>query len=74
MAIEWIELQKDVTSTYATHVDSQAAVLAIANRKTTNPLATQIREKLIVLKKTNKIDLHWVKVMQAFEEMRELTI
>lgn len=61
MATEWIELQKDVTSSYAIHVDSQAALLAIANRKTTNPLAIQIRKKLIFLKKTRKIDLHWVK-------------
>ena len=44
MATEWIELQKDVTSSYAIHVDSQAALLAIANRKTTNPLAIQIRK------------------------------
>ena len=61
MAAEWIELQKDETSTYAIHVDSQAALLVTADRRTTHPLAVQIREKIITLKKTTKIDLHWVK-------------
>ena len=61
MAVEWIESQKEVTSTYCIHVDSQAALLATANRRTTHPLAAQIRGKLIRLQKTTKIDLHWVK-------------
>ena len=61
IATEWIEQQKKVTSSYAIHVDSKAALFATANRKTTHPLAVQIREKIITLKKSNTITLHWVK-------------
>ncbi|PSN40185.1 hypothetical protein C0J52_12898 [Blattella germanica] len=40
MAVDWI--QNHQTSTYAIHVDSRAALAAVANRKTTHPLATDV--------------------------------
>jgi ribonuclease HI len=39
MAIDWIQSQGKKTSSYAMNVDSKAALLAIANKHTTHPLA-----------------------------------
>jgi len=50
-----------VTSSYAINVDSKAALLAIANRHTTHPLAVVIREKAIKLRNSTSIAFHWVK-------------
>lgn len=61
MAVEWIEQHANCTSTYAIHVDSKAAILAAANKRTTHPLAVKIRQALTTLKSTKKITLHWIK-------------
>ena len=61
LAVDWILIQQYNKSTYAIHVDSRTALLAVANKKTTHPLAAEIREKLTALNTTTKITLHWVK-------------
>lgn len=61
MATDWITKQPHKHHSYAIHVDSQAALLAIANKKTTQPIAANIRTKTIQLKKTTRITFHWVK-------------
>jgi hypothetical protein len=45
MAMKWIESQKRSIPACAINVDSKAALLSIANKQTTHPLATVIREK-----------------------------
>jgi len=45
----------------AINVHSTAALIAIANRNTTRPLAVVIREKAIRLRNTTSITFHWVK-------------
>jgi ribonuclease HI len=59
MAIEWIQNQEK--KTYAINVNSKAALLAIANKQTTHPLAVAIRVKAIKLRNSNSITFHWVK-------------
>ena len=61
MAVDWIQSQGKETSTYATNVDSKAALLAIANKHTTHPLAVAIRLKTIELRNSTSITFHWVK-------------
>jgi len=61
MAIDWIQSQGKKTSSYAINVDSKAALLAIANKHTTHPLAIAIRVKAIKLKNSTSITFHWVK-------------
>jgi len=60
MAIDWIESQGKKTSSYAINVDSKAALLAIANKHTTHPLAVAIRVKAIKLRNSTSITFHWV--------------
>jgi len=48
-------------SSYAINVDSKAALLAIANKHTTHPLAVATRLKTIELKNSTSITSHWVK-------------
>jgi ribonuclease HI len=50
MAVDWIQNQRTKASTYAINVDSKAAILAIANKHTTHPLAIDARSKTIELK------------------------
>jgi len=59
MAIEWIQNQGK--KTYAINVNSKAALLAIANKHTTHPLAVAIKVKAIKLRNSNSITFHWVK-------------
>ena len=47
MAMKWIQRQKRSTPACAINVDSKAALLSIANKHTTHPLATAIRENII---------------------------
>jgi ribonuclease HI len=61
MARKWIQSQRRSISACAINVDSKAALLAIANKQTTHPLASAIREKIINLRHTTSINLHWVK-------------
>ena len=61
MVIRWIQSHGKKTSSYAINVDSKAALLAIANRHTTHPLAVVIREKVIKPRNSTSITFHWVK-------------
>ena len=61
MAMKWIQSQSRSISACAINVDSRAALLSIANKQTTHPLATAIREKIINLRHTTSVTLHWVK-------------
>ena len=61
MAIEWIQNQRKKAPTYAINVDSKAAILAIANKHSTHPLAVDTRRKTIELRKDTSVTLHWVK-------------
>jgi ribonuclease HI len=61
MAVDWIQSERKKTSSYAINVDSKAALLAIANRHTTHPLAVATRLKTIELRNSTSITFHWVK-------------
>jgi len=61
MTIDWIQSQGKKTSSYAINVDSKAALLAIANKHSTHPLAVAIRVKAIKLRISTSITFHWVK-------------
>jgi ribonuclease HI len=49
MAVDWIQSQEKKTS-YTINVDSKAALLTIANKHTTHPLAVATRLKTIQLR------------------------
>jgi ribonuclease HI len=61
MAIDWHQNQCKKAPTCAINVDSKAAILVIANKHTTHPLAVEARRKTIELRKYNSVTLHWVK-------------
>jgi len=61
MAMDWIQSQGKKTSFYAINVDSKAALLTIANKHTTHPLAVATRLKIIELRNSTLITFHWVK-------------
>jgi len=61
MAIDWIQNQCKKAPTFAINVDSKAAILAIANKHTTHPLAVEARRKKIELRKYTSVTLHWIK-------------
>jgi ribonuclease HI len=61
MAVDWIQSQRKKTSSHAINVDSRAALLAIANKHTTHPLAIATRLKTIKLRNSTSITFHWVK-------------
>ena len=61
MEVDWIQSQGKKTSSYAISVDSKAALLAIANKHTTHPLAVATRLKTIELSNSTSITFHWVK-------------
>ena len=50
MAVEWIQHQRQKSPSYAINVDSKTALLAIANKRTTHPLAVATRKKIIELR------------------------
>ncbi|KAJ4425419.1 hypothetical protein ANN_28034 [Periplaneta americana] len=58
---------------YAIHTDSKAALLGIANKRTTHPLAVDARNKIINFKSSTFISLHWVKGHQGNERAEHLT-
>ena len=58
MAIDWNQNQCKKAPTYAINEDSKAAILAIANKHTTHPLAVEARRKTIELRKYNSVTLH----------------
>ena len=62
MAVDWIQIQGQKTSSYAIYVDSKATLLAIANKHTTRPLAVATRLKINELRnssvdKKNQLDV-----------------
>jgi len=61
MAVDWIQSQRQKTSSYTINVDSKAALLAIANKHTSHPLAVATRLKTIELRNSTSITFHWVK-------------
>jgi cation transport ATPase len=61
MAMKWIQSQRRGVSACAINVDSKATLLTIANKQTTHPLATAIREKIINLRHSTSKTLQWVK-------------
>jgi hypothetical protein len=61
MAVDWIQSQGKKTSSYAINVDYKAALLAIANKHTTHPLAVATRLKTIEIRNSTPITFHWVK-------------
>ena len=71
MAINWIQNQRNKVTTYAINVDSKSAILAIANKHTTHPIAVDSWRKLIELRKDISVKIHWVKghsVLQGNEK------
>jgi ribonuclease HI len=61
MAVDWIQNQPVKTSSYAIHVDSKAALLAIANKHSTHPIVVDIRRKTMEIKTVTSITFHWIK-------------
>ena len=61
VAVDWIQNQRRKTPSYATNVDSKAALLTIANKHTTHPLAVATRTKITELRKFTSITFYWVK-------------
>ena len=61
MAIDWIKLQPKDSTSYAIHVDSKAALFAVTNKLTTNPIALAIRRAIFDTMETTPVSLHWVK-------------
>jgi hypothetical protein len=59
--VDWTQNQWKGTSSYTIHVDSKAALLAIANKLSTHPLAVDTRRKIIELRMTTTITFHWTK-------------
>jgi len=67
MEIDWIQNQCKKAPTYAINVDSKAAILAIANKHTTQPLAVEAGRKTIKLRNYTSVTLHWVKGHSGFK-------
>jgi len=61
MTVDWIQRQRQKKSSNAITVDSKAALLAIANKHTTQPLTVATRLKTIELWNSISITFHWVK-------------
>ena len=61
MAVDWIQSQGKKTFSYTINVDSKAALLAIANKHTTHPLAVATRLKTTELRNSTSLTFHWVK-------------
>jgi len=67
MALNWIQNPWMKAPTYAINVDTKAAILAIANKHTTHPLAVEVRRITIELRKDTSVTLHWVKGHSGFK-------
>ena len=61
MAVNWIGKQRTKAPSYAINVDSKAALLAIANKQATHPLAVAIRRKTIDLRTVSSVTFHWIR-------------
>ena len=61
MTVYWILNQRKKTASYAINVDSKAALLAIANKRSTHPLAVDSRRNTIELRMATSITFHWIK-------------
>ena len=61
MAVNWIQRLQQKRASYAINVDSKAALLAIANRHTNQPIAVAVRLETIKLKNSTSNTFHWVK-------------
>jgi ribonuclease HI len=62
MAVDWIQSQRQKSPPpIAINVDSKSALLAIANKRTTHPLAVATRTKTIELRNSTSLTFHWVK-------------
>ena len=61
MAVDWIQSQGKKTSSCTINVVSKAALLAIANKHTTHPLAIATRLKTTELRHSTSVTFHWVK-------------
>jgi hypothetical protein len=61
MAVEWIQRQRQKSPSYAINVDSKSALLAIANKRTTHPLAVTTRKKTTELRNSTLLTFPWVK-------------
>jgi hypothetical protein len=61
MAVEWIQRQRQKSPSYAINVDSKTALLAIANKRMTHPLAVATRKKTTELRTSTSLTFHWVK-------------
>ena len=61
MALDWIQNQRTRSPSYAIHVDSKAALMAIKDSQTTHPLAVSVRMKFADLINDTSITFHWVK-------------
>ena len=61
MAVEWIQRQRRKSPSYVINVDSKTALLAIANKHTTHPLAVTTRKKTTELGNLTSLTFHWVK-------------
>jgi len=61
MAMDWVLNQRKKTASYAINIDSKAALLAIANKHSTHPLAVDTKRKTIELRTATSITFHWIK-------------
>ena len=59
-AVDSIQSQGQKTSSYTINVDSKAALIAIANKHTTHPLAVATRLNTTELRNSTSITFHWV--------------
>jgi hypothetical protein len=59
--MDWIQHQRKKASSHTISVDSKAALLTIANKHSTHPLAVDTRRKIIELRTTTTITSHWIK-------------
>jgi hypothetical protein len=62
MAVDWIQSQKQKSLSNTINVGSKLALLAIANKGTTQPLAVATRTKKIELRNSTLLTFYWVKV------------
>jgi len=61
MAVNWIGKQRTKAPSYAINIDSKAALLAIANKQATQPLAITIRRNTVDLRKVTSVTFHWIR-------------
>ena len=60
LAVDWISHQQEGDSTHSINFDSKVALFALANKRTSHPLAVEVRNNLFKLNSIS-ISLHWVK-------------